>query len=252
MVCDLRPNCAKRRVCRILQIQISLCVPHRRPIHAVSFSLRIGYFSSGQLTCIVPLFTYGKQGAVRMWGWHFLLRKGFGENRLIGKGRSRHWLYFGYESMDLLLHTPNDQSDLAHHYKRAFENAAELFIVTAYLTDWDDKLKLQPSCSSFRIIIGKDFGITRKAACEKVMRWLPSKRKGQFMVADGIAGFHPKAIFWKEKDGRCFSIVGSSNLTRAAFETNYEANLYQHPDLEHIRTALNVARAKPDQETRIN
>ena len=46
------------------------------------------------------------------------------------------------------------------------------------------------------------------------------------MVADMIDGFHPKAVFWKEADGKCFAIIGSSNLTRAAFQTNYEANTF--------------------------
>jgi hypothetical protein len=27
---------------------------------------------------------------------------------------------------------------------------------------------------------------------------------------------------------------------------------YQHPDMEHVRTALNMARAKPDQENWVN
>ncbi len=128
--------------------------------------------------------------------------------------------------MNLLLHTPDSDSNLSRYYRRAFKQAVELFIVTAYLTEWDTSLELNPNCRSFRVIIGKDFGITRKAACEAVMRWLPSKRKGQFMVADLINGFHPKAVFWKESNGECFAIVGSSNLTRAAFETNYEANVF--------------------------
>src|SRR5437016_7293637 len=46
------------------------------------------------------------------------------------------------------------------------------------------------------------------------------------MVADQIDGFHPKAVFWKENDDRCFAIVGSSNLTQAAFKSNYEANVF--------------------------
>jgi hypothetical protein len=58
------------------------------------------------------------------------------------------------------------------------------------------------------------------------MRWLPPRRKDQFLVADRIGGFHPKAVFWKEKSGRSFAVVGSSNLTHAAFESNYEANTY--------------------------
>jgi HKD family nuclease len=128
--------------------------------------------------------------------------------------------------MNLILHTPNTNTALPQCYQRAFKKAAELFIVTAYLTEWDTTLVLNGDCRSFRIIIGKDFGITRKAACEAVMRWLPPKRKGQFMVADRIDGFHPKAVFWREPSGSCFAIVGSSNLTRAAFETNYEANIF--------------------------
>jgi HKD family nuclease len=140
---------------------------------------------------------------------------------LIGRLRKKERII-----MNLLLHTPDSDSELADHYRRAFNHAAELFIVTAYLTEWDASLKLNSGCRRFRLIIGKDFGITRKAACETVMRWLTPKRKSQFMVADLIAGFHPKAVFWKESNGGCFAIVGSSNLTRAAFETNYEANVF--------------------------
>jgi len=130
------------------------------------------------------------------------------------------------ESLHLILHTPDSDSELSSYYRSAFAKASELFIVTAYLTEWDSSLVLNSNCHNFRIIIGKDFGITKKAACEAVMKWLPSKRKGQFMVADSIAGFHPKAVFWKETNGSAFAIIGSSNLTRAAFETNFEANLY--------------------------
>lgn len=130
------------------------------------------------------------------------------------------------QNMKLILHSPKGDGDLAAFYQRAFANATELFIVTAYLTEWDSTLVLNSDCRNFRVIIGKDFGITKKAACEAVMKWLPARRKGQFLVADNIAGFHPKAVFWKEANGQCFSIIGSSNLTRDAFETNYEANLY--------------------------
>ena len=128
--------------------------------------------------------------------------------------------------MELLLHAPNIDCDLSRCYKQAFKNAVELFVVTAYLTDWDTSLELNPKCRSFRVITGRDFGITRKAACEKVIGWLSSERKAQFMVADRIGGFHPKAVFWKEEKGSCFAIVGSSNLTQAAFGMNYEANVF--------------------------
>lgn len=127
--------------------------------------------------------------------------------------------------MALILHPSIQKSPLSFWYQRAFTEAIELYIVTAYLTAWDEGLELNKGCKSFRLIVGKDFGITRKAACEAVMRWLPAHRKSQFLVADSIDGFHPKALFWASESGY-FSIIGSSNLTKAAFETNYEANFH--------------------------
>ncbi len=127
--------------------------------------------------------------------------------------------------MNILLH-PDKDGGLSEHYKRAFGKAIELFIVTAYLTEWDSSLILNSNCKDFRVIIGKDFGITRKAACESVMKWLPSERKNQFLVVDMISGFHPKAVFWKESSENYFTIIGSSNLTNAAFNTNFEANAF--------------------------
>jgi HKD family nuclease len=136
--------------------------------------------------------------------------------------------------MNLLLQTPDSNGELSQCYGRAFTRGVELFIVTAFLTDWDTSLRLNPDCRHFRMIVGRDFGITRKAACKAVMRWLPPEQKFQFMVADLISGFHPKAVFWKEPNGKCFSIIGSSNLTQAAFETNYEANaISQISDTEY-------------------
>ncbi len=128
--------------------------------------------------------------------------------------------------MELFLHAPDKACDLSLYYKRAFANATELFVVTAYLTEWDASLKLNSNCRNFRVIAGRNFGITRKAACEALIRWLPPGRKTQFMVADRIGGFHPKALFWKEEAGGCFAVVGSSNLTQAAFGSNYEANVF--------------------------
>lgn len=126
----------------------------------------------------------------------------------------------------LLLHSPDGENVLRGYYNRAFANAIELFIVTAFLTEWDTALQLNPHCRFFRVITGRDFGITRKSACKDLLRWLPVDRKSQFLIADEISGFHPKAVFWREDRNRYFAIVGSSNLTRAAFETNYEANAY--------------------------
>ena len=139
--------------------------------------------------------------------------------------------------MNLFLHAPESDSKLAKYYSRAFEQASELFIVNAYLTEWNARLALNNGCRRFRLIVGKDFGITRKTACEAVMRWLPPERKSQFMVADLISGFHPKAVFWKESRDRCFAIIGSSNLTRAAFKNNYEANVFSQISMNEYKTA---------------
>nr|VVV06020.1 hypothetical protein AW0309160_03504 [Aliivibrio wodanis] len=134
--------------------------------------------------------------------------------------------------MKVLLHSPGLKSEISDIYRKAFNNAIELYVVTAYLTDWDSSLVINESCESFRFIIGKDFGITKKSACSKVMDWLPPERKSQFLVADNITGFHPKAIFWKEANGMWFTLIGSSNLTKAAFESNYEANFHSEIDEE--------------------
>lgn len=128
--------------------------------------------------------------------------------------------------MNLILHEPNTACNLADRYQHAFTRAVELLIVNAYLTEWDASLSLNAGCRHFRMVIGKDFGITRKSACEKVMKWLPRQLRAHFRVADQIGGFHPKAVFWKEISGEAFAIVGSSNLTAAAFATNYEANIF--------------------------
>ena len=37
--------------------------------------------------------------------------------------------------MDLLLHSPTLDRELSRYYQRAFDNAVELFVVTAYLTE---------------------------------------------------------------------------------------------------------------------
>lgn len=128
--------------------------------------------------------------------------------------------------MRLFLHSKNGDPHLSEVYRRAFSEAKELFVVSAYLTEWDSTLKLHKDCKHFRLIIGKDFGITRKKACLEVMEWLPGWRAAQFKVADNISGFHPKAIFWRESATAHYALVGSSNLTRAAFQSNYEANAF--------------------------
>lgn len=129
--------------------------------------------------------------------------------------------------MELFLTSPvRRDAGLARVYKKAFREATELYLVSAYLTTWQAP-NLNRACKSFTFIIGKDFGITRKNACQDVLGWLPEQFLSDFLVADGIAGFHPKALFWRDGRGRYHMLVGSSNMTEAAMSGNVEANLYR-------------------------
>lgn len=127
--------------------------------------------------------------------------------------------------MEIVLHTSEQRSALRQHYRTAFKDAVELYIVSAYLTEWGVEVKLRPTCKRFRFIIGKDFGITRKDACQDVLKWLPPSQKANFLVADQIIGFHPKVVIWRTSSDQTFMIIGSSNLSRAAFDGNVEANI---------------------------
>jgi len=117
-------------------------------------------------------------------------------------------------------------------YDNAISEATELFIVSAYLTEWRPKQSISPNCQRLSFIVGTDFGITRKSACQSVLRWLPKHFQGDFLAADHIAGFHPKFVMWKDTDGNCKIVLGSSNLTQAAFTKNYEANIFTPLSLE--------------------
>jgi hypothetical protein len=60
-------------------------------------------------------------------------------------------------------------------YERALGEAEELYLASAYLTDWDLRYRLSPACRNLVILVGTDFGLTRKAALRNVLRWLPAK-----------------------------------------------------------------------------
>jgi len=130
--------------------------------------------------------------------------------------------------MKIILNPPkeNEENTLRSIYQTAIKEAKELFIINAYLTDWLMKNKLNPNCEKFRFIVGTDFGITRKDPCKAVLKWLPKNLKDNFLAVDKISGFHPKLVMWKSFDDRVFLLLGSSNLTDAAFNTNYEANIF--------------------------
>lgn len=130
------------------------------------------------------------------------------------------------DTLELLLSGGATKSPLTASYNLALSEATELLIANAYLTGWNPPVpRLAKECQSISFIIGKDFGITRKEACRKVLSWLPAQFHDDFRVASKIDGFHPKLIAWRTTDGKHFLIVGSSNLTDAAFSTNCEANV---------------------------
>lgn len=135
-------------------------------------------------------------------------------------------------TLDVMLHEPGGAGALSKLYEHAFKHAVELHLVTAFLTDWNADLKPSAACTRIRIIIGKDFGITRKAACRAVLAWCEADDRTEFRVATEITGFHPKLVLWREASGKRFLIVGSSNLTRAAFASNFEANVHLAIDEE--------------------
>ncbi len=131
-------------------------------------------------------------------------------------------------NMDLILHPADVPAalSLTDLYDRALSEAEELFIVSAYLTEWKPKGQISKDCEEMSFIVGTDFGLTKKDACKAVLKWLPKAMKSDFLAADRISGFHPKLVMWKTKNGKLNLVLGSSNLTQAAFSTNYEANAF--------------------------
>lgn len=128
----------------------------------------------------------------------------------------------------ILLNSPSKAgSELSKRYDSAIKNAKELYIASAYLTNWSTKIRLSRNCENIFFLVGTDFGITRKKACSDVIKWLPKRFLGNFFAASQISngGFHPKIITWKDFNNKFHYIIGSSNLTEAAFNSNYEANV---------------------------
>jgi hypothetical protein len=112
-------------------------------------------------------------------------------------------------------------------YRRAFQAASELYVASAFLTEWTPQADLNKNCRKLIFLVGTDFGITKKSACHNVLRWLPKKFASDFLAVPSMAAsnFHPKIVTWKDFHGQCYAIIGSSNLTQAAFNSNYEANV---------------------------
>lgn len=133
-------------------------------------------------------------------------------------------------------------------YERAILEAKELFVLTAYLREWNVSVRLPESCKRFLLIAGTDFGISRKQAMRAVLRWLPAHRHHEFL-ATSIGGFHPKAMLWKTTKGHRWLLVGSSNLTSAGLGSNHEANVLVRPseaEYEEVRDWIGGIESDPD------
>ncbi|MFH1021776.1 MAG: phospholipase D family protein [Planctomycetota bacterium] len=125
--------------------------------------------------------------------------------------------------METLL-LPNDGKKLRQVYERAFHRADELFILTAFLTDWGFKKGiLNPRCKRIEIYFGTDFSLSRKQAIRDLLHWLPSKHKTSLFEVRSSMTFHPKMLLWREGSS-WFTLVGSSNLTTSGMSGNIEAN----------------------------
>ena len=136
--------------------------------------------------------------------------------------------------MKIILHPISDldEQSLKDLYSKAISEAIELFIITAYLTNWTTESTIREDCEEFSFIVGTDFGITTKKACRSVLKWFPEKMKNSFLAVDSISGFHPKLVLWKNFKGECNIVLGSSNITQAAFSRNFEANVYSSIPVE--------------------
>jgi hypothetical protein len=130
-------------------------------------------------------------------------------------------------SMKILLSpNPKQPAELGDLYTDALSQAEELYLATAYLTDWNTAYKLNKACRQVTFLVGTDFGLTRKKAILDVLRWLPQDIGVSFLaIPQQTGGFHPKIVAWKTSRGKYHCIIGSSNLSKAAFSRNYEANV---------------------------
>lgn len=127
----------------------------------------------------------------------------------------------------LLLTFPNDSGN----NKRIFQiitdailNADEIWWASAYLTTWPIPLDCLPknNCSTCNIVVGSDFGITRKAALLDLLKW--KKQTSSNVFINNTQGFHPKVFLWRKGNKR-FVLAGSSNLSVAGWTSNIELNI---------------------------
>lgn len=143
---------------------------------------------------------------------------------------------------------PEDNESLKEVYTKVFQEAEEIYLATAFLTEWSfSKVKLG-RCKQFVAIIGTHFGLTKKKACRDLMNWLPESLRSHIYAFpfEQQSTFHPKVLVWK-KDEKFFSLIGSSNLTSAALNRNYEINIKSEIEREDYERIVGWFRKRTDE-----
>jgi hypothetical protein len=147
--------------------------------------------------------------------------------------------------MELILSPGNDgPKKLQAAYQRAAQRASELYIASAFLTAWPIKAHLSKKCHKAYVVVGTDFGATRKQALRDALKWLPPRFKHQMFAVKPSPGrsFHPKLLVWRE-GAKYYCLVGSPNPTGAAFGGNYEATCQISLTRAQFETAARWVRA---------
>ena len=61
-----------------------------------------------------------------------------------------------------IIYLPDDEKILHQLYSSVLQTADEVYILSAYLTEWDFNVSLNKSNQRFSFIFGRDFGLSRK------------------------------------------------------------------------------------------
>jgi hypothetical protein len=101
------------------------------------------------------------------------------------------------------------------------DRSSEVYIAAAWLRDGFSLQQLIKSKCRFQAVIGTDFGMTDPDSVKRL--WKSSDRADVVRLFPATGNtFHPKLYLFKTSDG-WESLVGSANMTAAAFADNYEA-----------------------------
>lgn len=143
---------------------------------------------------------------------------------------------------------PEDNISLQKVYTKVFQEADEIYLATAFLTEWSFNDVKLGNCKQFVAIVGTHFGLTKKKACRDLMKWLPPSLRSHIYAFpfEQQSTFHPKVLVWKKGD-KYFSLIGSSNLTSAAFNKNYEINVENEIDAEDYKRIVEWFKDRSDQ-----